>query len=71
MASRNVASALSLLTSEGLNFTSSDSPDNAELEALVQEYFTGSDEITDCESSDDDAEGLHTEACFLTEVALL
>ena len=65
MASKSVASALSLLTSEGLSFTSSDSPDHAALEALVQEYFTGSDEITDCESSDGDAEGFNTEACFV------
>ena len=57
MASRSVASALSVLTGEG--FTSSDSPDNDNLEALVQEYFTGNDEITDCESSDSDEDGIH------------
>lgn len=57
MASQSVASALSVLTSDGFSFTSSDSPDNCALEALVQEYFTGNDEITDCETSDSDAEG--------------
>ena len=58
MASRSVASALTLLTSEGYDFMVSDSPDNSRLEALVKEYFTGNDDITDCESSDSDAEGL-------------
>ena len=57
MASRSVASALTLLTSEGYDFMLSDSPDNNRLEALVKEYFTGNDDITDCESSDSDAEG--------------
>ena len=51
MASVNVASALTALTSE--HFTPSDSADNSALEALVMEYFAGSDEITDHESSDD------------------
>ena len=35
----------------------SDSPDNNRLEVLVTEYFTGNDDITDCESNDSDAEG--------------
>ena len=52
MASRKVASALSALTSEDFGLTSTDSPDNENLQALVLEYFTGNDEITDCESSD-------------------
>ena len=58
MASRSVASALSLLTSESFSFVPSDSPDNDKLEALVREYFTGNDEITDCEESDSDVEGI-------------
>ena len=56
MASRSVASALTLLTSKGYDFMVSDSPDNSRLEALVKEYFTGNDDITDCESSDSNAE---------------
>ena len=51
MASRSVASALTILTSE--QFTPSDIADNNALEAFVLEYFTGSGEITD----DDDSEG--------------
>ena len=54
MASRKVASAISVLTSEDFGLTSSDSPDNENLQALVLEYFTGNDEITDCESSDNE-----------------
>lgn len=61
MASRNVASALSVLTSEDFGLSSSDSPDNDNLQALVLEYFTGNDEITDCESSDNE-EGI--QKCF-------
>ena len=45
---------LTLLTSETFTFIPSDSPDNDKLEALVSEYFTGNDEITDCEESDSD-----------------
>ena len=58
MASRNVASALSVLTSEDFGSNSSDSPDNHNLQALVLEYFTGNDEVTDCESSDNE-DGIH------------
>ena len=52
MVSRKVASAISVLTSKDFGLTSSDSPDNENLQALVLEYFTGNDEITDCKSSD-------------------
>ena len=51
MASKSVASALTLLTSE--QFTPSDFTDNNALEAFVMEYFTGSGEITDNDNSDD------------------
>ena len=51
MASRSVASALTILTSE--QFTPSDISDNNALEAFVLEYFTGSGEITE----DEDSEG--------------
>ena len=51
MASKRVASALTILTSE--RFTPSDIADNNALEAFVLENFTGSGEITD----DDDSEG--------------
>ena len=51
MASKSIASALTLLTSE--QFTPSDLTDNNALEAFVMEYFTGSGEITDNENSDD------------------
>ena len=54
MASQKVASVLSALTSEDFGLTSTDSPDNENLQALVLEYFTGNDEITDCENSDDE-----------------
>ena len=65
MVSRSVASALTLLTSKSFSFVPSDSPDNDNLEALVSEYFTGSDEITDCEDSDSDVEGiLYTFHCI-------
>ena len=57
MASQSVASALTLLTSEGYDLMLSDSPDNNKLEALVKEYFLGNNNITDCENSDSDAEG--------------
>lgn len=50
MASSNIASALTVLTGE--QYTPSDFADNCALEALVTEYFTGSDEITDNENSD-------------------
>jgi len=60
MASRSVASALSLLTGEGFGVTRTlaDSTDSDKLEALVQEYFTGNDDITDYESSDSEVEGI-------------
>ena len=58
MASQSVASALAVLTSEGFGFMLSDSPDNDKLEALVQEYFTRSDKITDYKSSESDSEGI-------------
>ena len=51
MASRKVAPAL---TSEDFRLTSTDSPDNENLQALVLEYFTRNDEVTDCESSDNE-----------------
>jgi len=50
MTSSNVASALTVLTGE--QFIPSDFPDNSALEALVTEYFTGNDEITDYENSE-------------------
>ena len=66
MASRSVASALTVLTSEGFSFMPSDSPDDDKLEALVQEYFTGNDEITDSEGSDSKAEGIQRIVfCFI------
>ena len=51
MASRSVASALTIVSSE--QFTPSNITDNNALEAFTLEYFTGSGEITD----DDDIEG--------------
>ena len=51
MASKSIASALTLLTSE--QFIPSDLTDNNALEAFVMEYFTGIGEITDNENSDD------------------
>ena len=51
MASKSIASALTLLTSE--QFTPSDFTDNNALEAFVMEFFTGSGVITDNENSDD------------------
>jgi len=50
MASSNVASALTVLTGE--QFIPSNFLDNNTLEALVTEYFTGNDEITDYENSE-------------------
>ena len=58
MASRSVASALTLLTSKSFSFVPSHSHDNDKLEVLVSEYFTGNDEITDCEESDSDVKGI-------------
>ena len=49
MASRSVVSALTILTSE--QFTPSDIADDNALEAFVLEYFTGSGEITDNDST--------------------
>ena len=51
MASRSVASALTIVSSE--QFMPSNITDNNALEAFTLEYFTGSGEITD----DDDSEG--------------
>lgn len=51
MASNIIASALTVLTSD--HYVPSDFPDSGALEALVTEYFTGSDDVTDYEGSDD------------------
>ena len=66
MASKSVASALTLLTSETFTFIPSDSPDNDKLEALVSEYFTGNDEITDYEESDSDDGIFFPNVCSIT-----
>ena len=50
MASQSVASADSF-NKQRLQFYA------VRLEALVKEYFTRNDDITDCESSDSNAEG--------------
>ena len=42
------------LTNEDFELSSSVSPDNDNLQALVLEYFTGNFKITDCESSDNE-----------------
>ena len=56
MASNSIASALTALTSD--HFVPSDFSDSSALEALVTEYFTGNDEVTDCEGSEgDESEG--------------
>ena len=65
MASRSVASAFTLLTSESFSFVPSHSHDNDKLEALVSKYFTGNDEITDCKESNSDVNGiLYIFHCF-------
>ena len=58
MAAKKVASALSLLTSDGFE-TCQDWPDNCAAEALIAEYFTrcGND-VESEESSDDDHNGM-------------
>ena len=66
MASKSVASALTLLTSETFTFIPSDSPDDDKLEALVNEYFTGNDEITDYEESDSDDGIFFPNVCSIT-----
>ena len=67
MASKSVASALTLLTSEAFTFIPSDSPDNDKLEALVSDiYFTGNDEITDYEESDSDDGIFFPNVCSIT-----
>jgi len=50
MASSNIESALMVLTGE--QFIPSDFLDNRALEALVTEYFTRNDKITDYENND-------------------
>ena len=50
MASRSVASALTILTSK--QFTPSNVADNNAVEAFVFKYFTGSGEITDNDNSE-------------------
>ena len=49
MASRNIASILDTLTSE--DHVHSKSGDKEGLEALITDYFTGNDEVTDNERS--------------------
>ena len=58
MASKEVASALSVLTSDGFERCQEWS-DNCAIEALIADYFTGSGNITECEeSSDNDHSGM-------------
>ena len=72
MTSRSIASALSILTGKTFGFTVLDSPDNTNLEAFVQEYFTRNDEITDCESSNSKVEGIQKWSwCVTIEVHLV
>jgi len=49
MASRSIASILHTLTSE--DYVRSESSDKDGLEALITEYFTGNDDVTDNENS--------------------
>ena len=59
MAAKEVASALSVLTSDGLEQRCQDWSDNCAIEALIADYFTGSGNNTECEdSSDDDYSGM-------------
>ena len=67
---QSVASALTLLMSETFTFIPSDSPDNDKLEALVSEYFTGNDEITDYEESDSD-DGIVLSPTFVALLSFL
>jgi len=57
MAAKEVASALSVLTSDGFQ-RCQDWPDNCAIEALIEEYFTGSGNDEFEESSDDDNNGM-------------
>ena len=58
MAAKEVASALSVLTSDGLERCQEWS-DNCAIEVLIADYFTGSGNNTECEeSSDDDHNGM-------------
>jgi len=58
MAAKEVASALSVLISDGFEWCQEWS-DNCAIEALITDYFTGSRNTTECEeSSDNDHSGM-------------
>ena len=56
MAARSIASILHALTSE--EYVSSENSDSNEMEALIAEYFTGNDEVTDNDETESKAETL-------------
>ena len=67
MAARSIASLLHTLTSE--EYACSESSDNDGLEALITEYFTGNDDMTDNEKSKAETTEAFVDYCIQVKIA--
>ena len=67
MAAESIASLLHTLTSE--EYVRSESSDNDGLEALITEYFTGNNDMTDNEKSKAETTEVFVDYCIQVKIA--